>query len=179
MNKPSDNSKGSLSKNNIFENIKEKQFVSECDNAKNRLWEFLSYYDGIDFANNFIEILDKVFDKKDVSGFVYIVYDKNTKLVKIGKTKNIKARMKTLSLSNPSLSLYGYMKCKDYSSAESFLHHSFCIYRIEREWFEIDPKIAFNELKNMQSKFGFNEVNPVCVDAADIVANAKKKRISA
>ena len=26
---------------------------------------------------------------------------------------------------------------------------------------------------------GFNEVNPVCVDAADIVANAKRKRITA
>ncbi len=31
----------------------------------------------------------------------------------------------------------------------------------------------------LDEEYGFNEVNPVCVDAAEIVSNAKRKRISA
>ena len=46
---------------------------------------------------------------------------------------------------------------------------------------ELDEVAASEALAKVMinDEQGFQEVNPVCVDAADIVANAKKKRISA
>ena len=160
--------------------INEKKLAMDSrDIAKERFREFLLQYSDAEHVDKFIDVMDKVFTKKETPGFVYIVYDKNTKQVKIGKTKNITTRMKTLSLSNLSLCLYGYMKCKDYSKAENFLHHYFKSTRTQREWFAVDPKIVLKKLISMQNKYGYGETNSVCIDTTEIVANAKKQRRSA
>lgn len=112
---------------------------------------------------------------KEEGGFVYIMFDDTNLNTKIGKAKDVEKRLKTLRGANPNLKLYGYMKCKNHTKVENMLHKHFKTKRISGEFFLVNPKIAFDELCKLHDEYGYREVNPVCVEASNIVHNAKTK----
>ena len=128
----------------------------------------------IDILILFAIYKERVFNKEK-DGFVYIMYDDTNLNIKIGKTKNVEKRLGSLRCANPNLKLYGYMKCKNHSKVENLLHKHFKTKRISGEFFLVNPKIVFDELCKLHDEYGYHEVNPVCVEASNIVHNAKTK----
>lgn len=63
----------------------------------------------------------------------YLIFDKLSGLTKIGKTRNIKARLSTLSTSNLNLGLI-YVEQID---MEKQLHTLFKDKRVGKEWFDL------------------------------------------
>lgn len=156
--------------------IEKKLAMDSRDIAKEKLRSLTKEFIADDFADDFVNLCDKVFLNKKNDGYVYIIYDKGNGLVKIGRTKDIDKRVVTLSCGNMNLSLYGYLACEDYYKAESYLHKYFESYKYKREWFKISPKKVFEVLEQMKGKF--SKVNPVCVEASNIVSSAMQKRIT-
>jgi hypothetical protein len=64
----------------------------------------------------------------------YVIYDKLSKLYKIGKTKNIIKRFSTLSTSNLNLELTLLIN----GDEEKFLHKIYENKIIEKEWFNLN-----------------------------------------
>ena len=66
----------------------------------------------------------------------YIIFDKNTKLYKIGKSKNVDKRLCTLKTGNLNLVLvnsYEHIQEKE-------LHRLYKHKKIEREWYELSSQ---------------------------------------
>ena len=82
-----------------------------------------------------------------------------------------------------TLSEHGYTKQHEYIQTTNQMKKSLDIKHKKKEMTtrELDEVAASEALAKvlLHDEEGFNEVNPVCVTAAEIVANAKKKRISA
>ena len=64
---------------------------------------------------------------------VYLVYDKRTKLTKIGRTSNIKARMNNLKCANPFIVLVYFTD----KISEKELHEKYFSKRVKLEWFDL------------------------------------------
>lgn len=78
--------------------------------------------------------------RKIKKGTIYIIRCERTKLYKIGLTAGkIESRLRTLKVSNPSISLFKhYDGVIDIYNQEKKLHNLFSEKRIDREWFELD-----------------------------------------
>lgn len=153
--------------------IDKKLAMDSRDIAKEKLRSLTREFTDDDFADDFVDLCDKIFLNEKKNGYVYIIYDKSCGLVKIGRTKDINKRVVSLSCGNVSLSLYGYLACENCYRAENYLHKYFELYKYKREWFKISPKKVFEVLEQMKGEF--SEVNPVCIEASNIVYTAKTK----
>jgi hypothetical protein len=75
--------------------------------------------------------------------FVYFV--EGNKLIKIGKTWNLKKRMCSLNSASPiELKLIGYCETKYPDNLEQYLHKLFEDYRIRGEWFNLTKEDIYN-----------------------------------
>lgn len=83
--------------------------------------------------------LEKVFkgDDKKEDGYVYLMIDHNTKLYKIGWSKQPKVREKTLQSEQPKIELLKSFRTN--KSSETELHRYFKDKRIRGEWFNLTP----------------------------------------
>lgn len=71
-------------------------------------------------------------------GFVYLIHAEGTSRYKIGKTENIKARLKSLKSKSPyPLSVIKAIPSNRITELESWLHGYFADYRVNGEWFEL------------------------------------------
>lgn len=73
----------------------------------------------------------------DQGSFVYLLFDRATKLLKIGTTGNIRSRIRTLRSSSPSgknIILLAY--CAGNASEEKHFHNRFHHLRLHGEWFK-------------------------------------------
>lgn len=97
-----------------------------------------------------------------------------------------KTRQKSIEVRNDftdTLSERGYSKNYEYIQTTQQMKRALDITHkkvemTEKELAAITASEALSKLL-LDDEYGFLEVNPVCVDAAEIVANAKRKRISA
>lgn len=87
------------------------------------------------------------FDHITRTAGVYIINIQGTDKYKIGKTTNLKKRLKEFSTGNPeNLKVVFFIEATDYASLEKHLHKTFKMERIGGEWFSLnDEKLA--ELK--------------------------------
>ena len=91
-------------------------------------------------------------EKKVDNGFVYFLKSE-TGHYKIGKTSNVKSRIKTLQVCSPyKLDLYCYFKTSEMSEVEEKMHEIFHEKRANGEWFsiteeEIDSLLEFNNIE--------------------------------
>lgn len=69
-------------------------------------------------------------------GFVYFITD-DTKLVKIGLSKNVNTRFKTMQTGNSTLKMIYYIETKDMDLTEKLFHERFKKKRIHGEWFQL------------------------------------------
>jgi Meiotically up-regulated gene 113 len=77
----------------------------------------------------------------------YLILDKSTKLYKIGKTKNIKKRLSTLSTSNLNLELILTTELE-----EKLLHRIFKHKRVQKEWFIISEDDIYSIIELEREK---------------------------
>ncbi len=81
----------------------------------------------------------------------YIIYDSLSKLCKIGKTKDIKKRLSTLSTSNLNLHLLFTLN----HIKEAELHRMFKDKRVKKEWFNL----TLEDLKGIDELEDENKIN--------------------
>lgn len=80
----------------------------------------------------------------NLAGYVYVAIANG--FVKIGMSKNPKARMKVLSASNPSkVTLLAAWFCQDANAIELKLHSTYDQFRVNGEWFKL-PSNVLKEL---------------------------------
>lgn len=75
--------------------------------------------------------------------FLYLMKNEANGYYKIGITKNLARREKTLQSEEPDITLFRYRKCKDRKEAsfiEKILHTLFIDYRVRGEWFSLDKE---------------------------------------
>jgi hypothetical protein len=86
--------------------------------------------------------------EKANGGFVYFVYEPLSKLVKIGRSKNVYKRLLSLSTSSPyDLTLINYGYFKDADKAEKSIHKQLAKYRVKGEWFNYLQYLSDNGIK--------------------------------
>lgn len=69
---------------------------------------------------------------------IYFVCEKNKEKIKIGRTKNLRARLKTLQTGNSDeLTLLAYLP-NQYSDMEQHIHGICHKYRLNGEWFKLN-----------------------------------------
>lgn len=84
---------------------------------------------------------------KEDRGFIYFVKSE-TNHFKIGKTTNLKSRMKTLQGASPyKLKLFCSFSADYKSKSEETLHSIFKEFRVTGEWFNITEKMIIDLLK--------------------------------
>ena len=74
-------------------------------------------------------------------GCVYFLYAPNNKAVKIGKTTNLKRRLKSFKTALPNAKLLGFMESQAPYELESDLHRKFAEYHVRGEWFFYQGKL--------------------------------------
>lgn len=92
--------------------------------------------------------------KKQENGYVYFI-ESDSGYIKIGKTFNLKTRMKSLKNASPhNLKLLCYIKSDEYSELEMIFHKKFSEKRVNGEWFDIkiDNVLNFAKRKNLNYK---------------------------
>ena len=74
------------------------------------------------------------------AGYVYLIKDAVEQSYKIGRTKNLVTRMRSLKTGNPNpIELVSYAVCNDTLKIEKRLHSMFEYRRRKRkEWFDLD-----------------------------------------
>jgi hypothetical protein len=93
-------------------------------------------------------------------GYVYILYNLDSGLVKIGKTKQPHKRFNTLSNQNGSDLRYFITESIYIESlVEKVMHAKFHKFRQKGEWFKIDFDIVVNELKRLLNSEDFKRRN--------------------
>jgi hypothetical protein len=71
-------------------------------------------------------------------GYVYLIHDPNSHMVKIGRSVNPIARMSQIATRERSLVLVSYIATADNVWLERFLHEAFAHRRVRGEWFQLD-----------------------------------------
>jgi len=86
----------------------------------------------------------KKFAIRDKSGFVYFLkYENQDSPIKIGRAKNINARVIQLQTSLPfDLEIIGFIRAENYFELENKLHLEFETKKLKREWFELTENDA-------------------------------------
>lgn len=73
------------------------------------------------------------------SGLVYIIRSGETSLYKIGRTTNIKRRLKQLQgMNGNNLTIWKLIYCHDAIALETSLHQKFKSFRKQGEWFQLN-----------------------------------------
>jgi hypothetical protein len=81
------------------------------------------------------------FDSEDELTGVYVIKIQNTDKYKIGKTTNLKKRIKQFATGNPeNIKIVYFVETKHYQSLEKHLHELFKNERIGGEWFLFDKE---------------------------------------
>lgn len=92
---------------------------------------------------------------------IYFIASYDHKLIKIGKSKNVKMRFKTLQCGSPAkLTILTYFQAHD--SMEKLLHVEFDEYRKHGEWFEANDRLL--DLVEISIESGLNGVIKYLVD---------------
>jgi hypothetical protein len=76
-------------------------------------------------------------ENKKPKTYVYLIYDKLSRLFKIGQSNNPEKRIKALCISNTNLKLIYYTD----THTEKELHNKYNSLRVSGEWFALDKKI--------------------------------------
>lgn len=73
------------------------------------------------------------------SGWVYLMRSKRTLLYKIGLSKNVKERLRSVRTGkdDSTIEVVFMLKTKDMYKSEQWLHRQFSIQRVEGEWFRL------------------------------------------
>ena len=124
------------------------------------------------------ELLSKAIT--DQRGYVYIIRNENSKIVKIGKSLNLTSRLNNFKTSFGSgLILVGFFYCENYNDLENQLHKKFFDKKVSGEWFDLSEQqildcidenngVFVNKYFIKESKiiddqiFGFNDENMFC-----------------
>lgn len=75
-------------------------------------------------------------EKQDRPKVIYLLFDSHSGLYKIGKTKNLQARLNTLKTANAAISMVHSFD--GFDSCELILHENFATKRVTGEWFMLD-----------------------------------------
>lgn len=87
-------------------------------------------------------------------GYIYTVTDPQTKLLKIGRTKNPNNRKTSLNTGRPvALTNFKYFECLDTLSVEKEVHSALKDYRVTGEWFRVSNKKAISIIKEAIAKW--------------------------
>ena len=145
-------------------------FTYKDSQNKDRPYYLLDYSDTITLLTGYsVELRKAVVDR-------WIFLEKH---YRIERQKSIETR----NTFTETLSEHGYTKQHEYIQTTNQMKKSLDIKHKKKEMTtrELDEVAASEALAKvlLHDEEGFNEVNPVCVDAAEIVANAKRKRLSA
>lgn len=97
---------------------------------------------------------------KDDMGYVYILYNNKSNLVKIGRTKSPHKRFTTLTNQNGTDFKY-YISNQMYIDKiiEKIMHSKFHIYRKKGEWFLCEFDSAVKELEELINSEDFKRRN--------------------
>jgi predicted GIY-YIG superfamily endonuclease len=107
---------------------------------KLQLWEQFIYkykHEGDDLFNN---LFDVALFGKESNCYVYLMQDLTTKLYKIGVSKNVIHRERTLQSEKPSIFLYTqklFLNKKEACQLEQKIHKMYETQRVRGEWFNL------------------------------------------
>ena len=73
--------------------------------------------------------------REPIPGYVYLV--KSGDFIKVGRTTNIKGRMRALKTANPHVELVGKKWVKDSEYVERAMHEKLSIHHFSGEWFKL------------------------------------------
>lgn len=92
--------------------------------------------------------------RKQVKGYIYLIKHQDG-MYKIGRTKDLKSRMKAYETSMPftQIELIATMESDDYMKDERDLHAEFSEKQIRGEWFDLTEK----EVDNLRERFSGND----------------------
>lgn len=98
-------------------------------------------------------------DKKEKYGIVYVIFNPEINILKIGVTKNINKRLKSLQCASGCdlKVLYSTPPISNFFEIELNAHKFFKQFRRSGEWFDITEEMALNHLKSIS----FKDVHPV------------------
>lgn len=102
------------------------------------------------------EIASKLLSKEEY-GYVYMIRTFNSNYIKIGKTRNITNRLKTLYTNIGDIYLLSYIYCVDYSNIEIELHRKYKDKRIRGEWFDLSKE----DIENISNEYSCVNVNNI------------------
>lgn len=99
--------------------------------------------------------------KEDIDmGYVYLLYNPKSNLVKIGKTKDLRTRFSTLTNQNGSKMTYYYSPAMYIEGIiEKIMHNKFDRFREKGEWFNCSFEDTVVELNQICSSEDFNRRN--------------------
>lgn len=93
-------------------------------------------------------------------GYVYVLFNSKSKLVKIGKTKNPYNRFNTLTNQNGTNMKYYLSPAMHIENiVEKVMHNRFDWYRKKGEWFDYDFDKIVNELEEICNSKDFQNRN--------------------
>jgi T5orf172 domain len=104
-------------------------------------------------------IRDKDLKNKNIKG-VYFIKNLDNRLIKIGKTKNLKARFSQIENSfkfcgnKPNLNIEGFITCDLETELEKFIHEKLKHLKVQNEWFKLEN---IDGVKNILSLFLLKE----------------------
>lgn len=80
----------------------------------------------------------------DYSGFIYMAYDKSSKLIKIDRTRHkVSRRLQVINSGRTDpITEYEQFPCKDTLEAEKKIHQRLIDHRKIGEWFDVAPEVA-------------------------------------
>lgn len=126
----------------------------ELDEMKSAIEKTLAYYDSEGITDEYIVCQDKEkrekeleeweskrnISKKEKVDDLYVILDEDANHIKIGRSKNVKARLNQLQIANShKLKLLYSIPKKGYMERE--LHEGFKKFKVKGEWFENDKRI--------------------------------------
>lgn len=78
------------------------------------------------------------FSESNSLGYVYFLRGKTYPYIKIGKSKDLNTRVRTLETNLGKLTILGFIYCEDYDLLEKKLHSQFKEKRKHGEWFDLN-----------------------------------------
>jgi hypothetical protein len=145
--------------NYINKDIRRKRMLFTCKNDKYRI-DFIIYKDKTsEIKLSYTEKYNKTFDPSFITSKLndldyYVYFIKSDYGYKIGKTKNIKVRLKTFDVKLPfDIYLYAYIKTKQMDDCEKFFHNILSEKRINGEWFDLN-EYDFLEIERLSKNWG-------------------------
>lgn len=137
-------------KNEEIKNIKNNT-EKQNDLLKNIVDILISTNNKIEENMKILSEKNKNIDNKSI-GFVYLIKDCKSGYLKIGKTKYLTERLKSLKTGNPNITIIASKKSENYSKLEKHLHKVYRENNICGEWF----KLSDYEISEIIQDYKFN-----------------------